>query len=139
MHKWSSLFYSLNVLIKSCNFYAVVIFNSLPMFRVVLSTAFSIISKTCFPAFPKMHVISFSRSLDHPPSTSMIKLSLVTLYPGHSLDNSSLSGPCLSSRVCPLNGSSFPPWVLSWLCGQQNACQLGFLELTYYYYYYYHY
>ena len=65
------------------------------MFRVVLSTAFSIISKTCFPAFPKMHVISFSRSLDHPPCTSMIKLSLVILYTGHSLDNSSLSDPYL--------------------------------------------
>ena len=63
---------------------------------MVLSTAFSIISKSCFPTFPKMHVISFSRSLDHPPSTSMIKLSLVILYPGHSLDNSSLSGPYFS-------------------------------------------
>lgn len=103
---------SLNVLIKCCSFYAVAILKSLLMFRVVLSTAFSIISKICFPTFPKMHVIPFLRSLDHPPSTSMIKLSLVILYPGHSLDNSSLSGPYLSVFSVSFCERLFLQWLL---------------------------
>ena len=49
--------------------------------------------QTFFPAFPKMLVISFSRFLDHPPSTSMITLAgRSCMYPEYFLDNSSLGG-----------------------------------------------
>ena len=111
------------------------------MFRVVLSTAFSIISKTCFPAFPKMHVISFSRSLDHPPCTSMIKLSLVILYTGHSLDNSSLSDPYLLVFSVSFFARLSTQWQListmsNFLALWSTKRASTRFEPTYYYYYY---
>ena len=56
------------------------------LFRVVRSTAFLLFQRCSSSP-------SFSRSLDHPPSISIL---LGILYPGYFIDNSSLSGPYLS-------------------------------------------
>lgn len=76
--------------------------NSLLMFIVVLCTAFCTLSKTCFPAFPEMLVISLSKFLDHLPSKSTITFSWAIMYSGFCLDNSCLSGPYLSIFCVPL-------------------------------------